>query len=92
MKFLSPEVALYLYKSAYSHAWNSVVMSGLVLLVATWNCWISYKNGYVEQLVSFMLQGCLCQELFSCTARLLNSLHIEYFPLTCDLNGFKPRF
>ena len=21
-------------------------MSGLVLLVATWNCWIGYKNGY----------------------------------------------
>ena len=26
-------------------------MSGLVLLVATWNCWISYKNGYVGLLV-----------------------------------------
>ena len=31
----------------YGHAWNTAVMSGLVLLVATWNCWISYKNGYV---------------------------------------------
>ena len=29
-----------------SYVWNTVVMSGLVLLVATWNCWISYKNGY----------------------------------------------
>ena len=36
MKFLSPEVALYLYKSTY--AWNTVIMSGLVPLVATWNC------------------------------------------------------
>ena len=35
MKFLSPAVALYLHES--SHAWNTVVMSGLVLLVATWN-------------------------------------------------------
>ena len=35
MKFLSPEVALYLYNLPYSHAWNTVVMSGLVLLVAT---------------------------------------------------------
>ena len=26
-------------------------MSGLVLLVATWNCWISYRNGYLELLV-----------------------------------------
>ena len=24
----------------YGHAWNSVFMSGLVLLIATWNCWI----------------------------------------------------
>ena len=28
----------------YSHAWIVVVISGLVLLVAAWNCWISYKN------------------------------------------------
>ena len=32
--------------SPYSHAWNTVVMSGVVLLVAIWNCWISYKQGY----------------------------------------------
>ena len=36
MKFLSPEVALYLCKSTYAIAWNTVVMPGL--LVATWNC------------------------------------------------------
>ena len=29
---------------SYSHAWNIVFMSSLVLLVATWSCWISYKN------------------------------------------------
>ena len=34
MKFLSPEVALYLYKSTISPIWNTVVMSGMVLLVA----------------------------------------------------------
>ena len=34
MKCLSPEVALYLHKSAIYHTWNTVVMSGLVLLVA----------------------------------------------------------
>ena len=44
MKFISPEVALYLCKSTInvnlgSNAWNTVVMSGLVLLiVANWNC------------------------------------------------------
>ena len=35
----------------YGHVWNTAVMSGLVLLVATWNCWISYRNGYVGLLV-----------------------------------------
>ena len=38
MKFLSPEIALYLYKSTYAHVWNNLVTSGLVPLVATWNC------------------------------------------------------
>ena len=33
------------------HVLNTVVMSGLVLLVVTWNCWISYKNGYAGLLV-----------------------------------------
>ena len=39
----------------YAHVWNTVVMSGLVLLVATWNCWISYKNGYAGLLVLHLL-------------------------------------
>ena len=53
MKFLSPEVALCLYKSTIRpcHA----VMFGLVLLVATWNCWTSYRNGYVGLLVLHLL-------------------------------------
>ena len=38
IKFLSPELAMYLYKSTIWHAWNTVVKFGLVLLVATWNC------------------------------------------------------
>ena len=45
MKFLSPEVALYLYKSTIQ-PWNAVVMSVLVLLVTTWNYQMSYKSGY----------------------------------------------
>ena len=28
----------------YGHAWNTSVMSGLMLLVATWICWISYNK------------------------------------------------
>ena len=41
MEFLSTEVALYLYKS-------TVVMSGLVLLLATWNFYKNCKCGYVQ--------------------------------------------
>ena len=35
----------------HGHAWSAVAMSGLVLLVATWNFWISYKNGYAGLLI-----------------------------------------
>ena len=38
VKFLSPEVALYLYKSTIRPLWNTIVTYGLVPLVATWNC------------------------------------------------------
>ena len=56
MKFLSPEVALYLdVNLPYGHVWKTVVMSGLVLLFATWNCWISYRNGYAGLLVLHLL-------------------------------------
>ena len=37
MKFLSLEVTLYL-NLPYGHAWNTVVMSRLMVLAATWNC------------------------------------------------------
>ena len=37
VKFVSPEVALCIsINLPYNHAWNTVVMSGLVLLVGTW--------------------------------------------------------
>ena len=52
MKFLSPEISINL---PYSHVCNTVVMSGLVLLVATWNCWISCKYGYAGLLVFHLL-------------------------------------
>ena len=35
----------------YAHVWNTVFRSGLVFLVATWNCWKSYKNEYAGLLV-----------------------------------------
>ena len=37
------------------HAWNTVVMSGQVLLLATSNCWMRYKNGYAGLLVLHLL-------------------------------------
>ena len=39
----------------YDHAWNTVVILGLVLLGVTCNCWISYKNGYAGLLVLHLL-------------------------------------
>ena len=45
MKFLSPEVALYLCKCIIHLVWNTVVTSELEPLVATWNCQTSQKNG-----------------------------------------------
>ena len=38
-----------------SHVWNTAVMSRLVPLVSTWNCWISCKNGYARLLVLQLL-------------------------------------
>ena len=39
----------------YVHVWNTVVASGLVPQVATWNCWASYKNEYAGLLVLHLL-------------------------------------
>ena len=55
MKFLPPEVVLYLGKSTYVHVWNTLVTSGLMPLVATWNCYTSYKNRYAGLLVIHLL-------------------------------------
>ena len=38
---------LFISINLYGHARNTVIMSGLVLLAATWNCSISYENEYV---------------------------------------------
>ena len=44
----------------YCNVWTTVVISTVVifelrLLVATWNCWIIYKNGYAGLLVLHLL-------------------------------------
>ena len=39
----------------HSHVWNTVVMSELVHLIATWNCYTSYRNKYAGLLVLYLL-------------------------------------
>ena len=39
----------------YAHIWDTVVTSGFVPLVATWNCWTSYKIEYAGLLVLHLL-------------------------------------
>ena len=52
---------------------------------------------YSDRLYGFSVTTPRCHKnvyvnsLFPCTARLWNSLPMEYFPLTYDLNGFKSR-
>ena len=55
MKFFSPELALYLYKSTIAHVWNTIVTSWLMPLVASWNCYTSYQNKYAGLLVHHFL-------------------------------------
>ena len=51
IKFFSCGLLCISINLTFSYAWNTLVMSRLVFLVATWNCWISYKNGYAGLLV-----------------------------------------
>ena len=132
MKFLSPEfISINL---PYSHA-------GLLLLVALWNCSISYKNGLFLHLLPLLnpwliikmlsaedfsigftlvdahlswpnwfhflilkegqlvilidcmisLSPFLCQKFLSSHRQTLDSLSIECFPSTYDLNGLKKK-
>ena len=39
----------------YSLAWNTIIMSRLVLIAIDWNCLISYKIGYLGLLVLHLL-------------------------------------
>ena len=84
MKFLSPEVALYLYDSNIRpcmeyccHVWSGACYSDRLhdFSVTIPTC---YKDAYVNS-------------FFPRTARLWNSLPIECAPSTYDLSGFKSR-
>ena len=54
VKFLSPEVALYLCKSTMGPCTKYFCRVWVLLLTATWICYISYRNGYVG-LVDFRI-------------------------------------
>ena len=73
MKFLSPEVALYLYKSTIGPTRYSDGLHDFSVTVP--RC---YKDIYVNS-------------FFPRLARLWNSLPIQFFPLTYNLNGVKSR-
>ena len=69
---------------------NTVVMSWLVLLVATWNCWISYKNGCAGLLVLLLLLHfkVLCWENLSrCSTKLISVC--KKLPLALDCQQSK---
>ena len=65
----------------FNHALNTIAMTGLMLLAATWNFYISYKNKYMN----------LHLQLSWTYGSSLKCLPIECFPLTYYLNGFKSR-
>ena len=51
---------------SYGKAWNTVAMSGLVLLVATWNCKTSYRQIFAGLLILpllLFLNSCLIVEM-----------------------------
>ena len=59
----------------HGHVWNTVVMTGMILLVATWNYWISYKNGYAGLLVLHLLPLWTIGSLLKCRSL----YHRHYF-------------
>ena len=51
----------------YGHALNTVFQSGLEFIVATWNCWISYKNRYVGLMALHLLSLLNLCSLLKCS-------------------------
>ena len=59
----------------YNHALNTAIMPGMMLLVATWNCWIDYKNRYARWLVFSCCFSWTLGSLLKCS-QLKSSLHV----------------
>ena len=102
MKFLSPEVSLYIYKSTI-HPCMEYCLSSLVDVYMNWLRWFHFfvlEGGLPDILIDCMIflspfldvtRLPVSTVFFPHTARFWNSLPIECFPLTYNLNGFKSR-
>ena len=63
----------------YSLVWNTVVMSVVMFLIATWVCWISYKNVYTGLLVLHLLLFLNCRYYFGrCWTELSELVPLPY--------------
>ena len=86
MEFLSPEVALYLFKSTIRPCMENCRHAGLVLLVATWNCKMSYKNEYAGLLVLTLLPVLNSWFIVKCSQLECLSFFCSYSLADIDLN------
>ena len=55
MKFFLLRLLCISVNLPFGHTLNAVVTFDLVLLIATWNCWIGYQNIYAGLLVLHLL-------------------------------------
>ena len=79
MKFLPPEVAMYLYKCTIRPCMECFVMSGLVLLAASSKC---CRNAYEGQLIIHLL-SLLNPWLFATSLNLFWSITFVYLYMNC---------
>ena len=98
MKFVSPEVALYLYKSTI----RSCMEYCCHVCAGASSCYLLMLDQLQKRIcrtagpalpvsLKALAEDVYVNSFFSRTARLWNSLPIECFCLTYNLNGFKPR-
>ena len=103
--FLLPRLLCITTNLPHNHAWIIVVMSGLGLLIVEfplfpyleppyfWRMSIHYSDRLhgVSVIIPKFNKDVYVNSFFPHTARLWNSLTIQWFSLTYDLNGFKSR-
>ena len=70
---------------------STVAMSGLVLLVAIWNCWISYKNEYAGT-VGPSLAASLETSAHHRNAASLSLFYYRYHEMSLRYHEFQSKF